>query len=298
MVFPMSHATYTLRRGVSTNLIFESPHQNSHVPTSLHHHKQLIEIADQRVDTNVDYAANRLWETIGGDFLSAEISRLVVDLNRGADRVDSRICPNWPGAERYKDGGVIPPWARLDQRRIRLYDSPLDSEEVEYRLTDFWYPYHECLQHVIDEKLEQYDHVLLVSLHSTIPKDQHKQTDYPTVYLGTRNGRTCDMSIMRTLQASLEHDDVFVITSDYYQGAFTTQAYGADPRINTIQVELDRRYLPSTGEAASNRMLEALINALRGVITIPINRNSHSAKIKIPKRTYIDPLTGDILPYS
>ncbi|RJP19067.1 MAG: hypothetical protein C4527_28065 [Candidatus Omnitrophota bacterium] len=291
----MENSTYQIEAGNPNNVIFESPHQNRLIPDAFQCYQQLSTTAEQRIDTHVDTAAAYLLREVGGALLTNIVSRLIVDLNRGADRVDSRVCPTWPSAKVYRDGGVIPPFVRLEGEWIKLYDYPLDADEIEERLRRFWYPYHERLQQLIDEILQKHEQVILISLHSTFPKRRHKHGDRPVIYLGTRNGETCDSALLFSCKKRLEEKGITAITEEYYQGAYTTQAYGKDERVNAIQIELDRRFLdPGSESGRVNKILNPLISAIQGIAVGETRPIRSAGRRKISMRSYFDPFTGEI----
>ncbi len=281
---------YTIQSGDFNTIVYESPHSGHAIPDELQHHYRLVEVSAYRYDTHVDLAAERFLSEAGGFLISSQISRLVVDLNRGVNRVDSRICPNWPEACLHNDGGVIVPFAKVNKRVIQLYDQPLSADEVEYRLTTFWYPYHQRLKQDIDSRINRFGKVLLISLHSTMPRPQHMQGRKPVVYLGTRDKKTCEGPILQIFQRNLVSQGIITISEGYYQGAFTTQAYGEASDVNAIQIELDRRFLKS---AAANDQINALVSALQE-LKLPSRSVSFRKKKKYTIKTFIDPLTGEI----
>ncbi len=279
------------------NLVIEVPHAGTEVPASFSHHQNLVQTAEKRFDHTTREAALFLHHKLGGQLLIANLSRLVVDLNRGADRVDSRVCPSWPHSALHEDGGVISPHSREGDRWIPLYDQPLTESEVEERLTRYWYPYHEQLNRALEQTIETFGSVLLISLHSTTPHKEHTSPYQPTIHIGTQDGQTCNRLIQECLCFELEKNGVRVIHAGFYQGAFTTQAYGQNPAVQAIQLELDRRYLdPDIKTSSCWKYLSALVHSLETIslITPPSTKVS---EYKLPSRgIFIDPLTGDIYP--
>lgn len=291
----MSEKPYTVLTGEPKNIVFELPHQGRSIPDACRRYTRLVEAAEQRWDHYIGEAGRYVLDSAGGTLIHSHVSRLVVDLNRGADRIDSRVCSCWPGARVYEDGGAIVPNTVLRQQRIPLYDSPLNGEEVEDRLCRYWYPYHDRLRQLIDSTASLMGSVLLISLHSAEPLSRYKTPKQPVVFLGTRNGRTCEPMLVEIIKSALEIREMIVVTQDAYQGAFTTQAYGVEPHVNAIQIELDRRAL-KTGvtQGKGKQMLDALISGLRAVSISGVSSRSSKQTSRLGRlRSYIDPLTGD-----
>jgi N-formylglutamate amidohydrolase len=290
-----------IEKGRSCNVVFESPHQGRDVPEALRHHAAMTTIAAHRCDTHIDRVAEMCLKEVGGTLLHSPVSRMVVDLNRGADRVDARVCPTWPGARVYDDGGVIIPMGVERNRSIVLYDTPLREAEVETRLTNYWYPYHDRLRKELDATVQRFGHAILISLHTAHPLKQHEgDGTKPVIYLGTMNGKTCDVGLLSLLCGAMESHNALVISRDFYQGAFITQAYGQERDIHAIQIELDRRFLyiqknqPSFSRK-TQKLIAGLTDCLRAISvqgeTPPTTGRRN--RLGSPK-SYIDPLTGEI----
>ncbi|NPU98658.1 MAG: N-formylglutamate amidohydrolase [Candidatus Omnitrophica bacterium] len=289
----MDFAPFTLIPGETRNMVLESPHHGRWVPPECLVHSRLAKAARRRWDNHIAIAEEFLLWNVGGVVVASRYSRLVCDLNRGADRVDARVCPRWPGARIYEDGGVIVPFLRTRRRVVRLYDPPLEPEEVEKRLRRYWYPYHDELRKRVEENVKRFGQAVLISLHSTNPLPAHAQELRPVIYLGTDQGRSCDAAVLLAMQSILEQSGCRVITQGFYQGAFVTQAYGREPRVQAVQIELDRRYL-SQSKIARWKMLEPLAAALRAV-TVAEKSPALPRFRRVPaSRTYMDPLTGDV----
>jgi len=291
----------TILSGASCSVLFESPHLGREVPPELQHHLRLMDAAAQRLDGGIDFAGHYLLDALGGRWIYFSVSRLVVDLNRGASRVDSRICPQWPGARVYKDGGVIVPFAEIGGVKERLYDAPLTETEVEYRLETYWRPYHERLREMANSAVAAHGQALLISLHSAYPWKEHQREDQPAIYLGTRNGETCAAAVLSALRNGLEEKGFLVIAENYYQGAYTTQTYSEIEGVDAIQIELDRRFLlqePMLDAGFLNRetMLQALASVLKTISFTARRRSSAPARRIHSPRVYVDPATGDVFP--
>ncbi len=291
-----SEEAFVLQKGAMRNVFFETPHLGRLVPKEFAVHTQLVSSAKQRWDNGIDKAGQYLLKKTGGEWLASTTSRMVVDLNRGADRVDQRICPRWPGARIHQDGGVIAPFTRTKKGLVQLYSEPLHPDEVEFRLKHYWYPYHDELNQRLKIMQRRYGKAILICLHSAEPEPQHRNGNHPVVYLGTCNGQTCDEETLGALRTALEKRDVVVISEGYYQGAFTTQAYGIEENVQAIQIELDRRYLDTEKNTLSQ--LEPVSFALKSISLCRTSpTESGRSRRTYGSRTYVDPITGDVSLY-
>jgi N-formylglutamate deformylase len=287
---------FVLQKGAMRNVIFETPHLGRIVPDEFRGHSQLVSTAKQRWDIGIDKAGDYLLKKTGGEWLASTTSRMVVDLNRGVDRVDQRVCPRWPGARIHQDGGVIVPFTRTKKSMVQLYSKPLHPDEVEFRLKYYWYPYHDELNQRLKIMQRRYGSAILICLHSAEPEPQHQRSKHPVIYLGTCNGQTCNEEILGALCNALEKRDIMVISEGFYQGAFTNQAYGIEDNVQAIQIELDRRYLDTEKNLISQ--LEPVSYALKSVsISGTSPTTSGRRNRSYSSRTYVDPITGDILLY-
>lgn len=289
----MSVSIPTIIQGNARNLILESPHQGRMAPEEFQHHSLMAKAAQKRLDSGIKTISQQILDELGGTLIYSDVSRLVVDLNRGVNRVDSRVCSTWPGAQVFEDGGVINPIARMDSKTLFLYENGLSEIEVEDRLRMYWYPYHESLQSLLHGECKRYGHVMLISLHSTQPTQPFRNESRPVIYLGTHNGKTCDPLFLSALWDELTRQNLCVVSQGEFQGGFTTQAYGAPPQVNTIQVELDQRFINEDKEW----MLKPFISALKKVTNKPGTAKKRRSQPVRTTRTYIDPATGIIWEY-
>jgi len=119
--------------------------------------------------------------------LSANYSRYVVDLNRII--TDPLIGENYNKSTIYSK--TI--WGR------DLYKKLPNKNEVERRLKNYYYPYHNKLKELIDIKLKQFGKVFIIDLHSG-----YSSTGDKDICLGNANNEMADIKRVEKFKSCLE----------------------------------------------------------------------------------------------
>lgn len=119
--------------------------------------------------------------------LSANYSRYVVDLNR--------IITQPVMGEDYNKSTVYSKtiWGR------DLYNQLPDEKEVEIRLQNYYYPYHNKLKELIDIKLKQFGKVFIIDLHSG-----YSSTGDKDICLGNANNEMSAVEKLEEFKSCLE----------------------------------------------------------------------------------------------
>lgn len=128
------------------------PHSGSFVPPHIR-----SRMLPNVILPNVDWFLKELYAFLpdmGITVLSSNISRYVIDLNR--DKIDDTNGEDF--------------WTKLVHTHNTfekpLYSQPLCFVEIMERIEKYYDPYHAALTKLIEAKLEHYDKVLLLDLHS------------------------------------------------------------------------------------------------------------------------------------
>lgn len=244
----MSSSAYHLARPVvrSTSVIFASPHSGRAYPAAFL--KRAILDADQ-IRSSEDAFVDLLYDTApdhGAPFLTATVPRAFVDLNRGADELDAALIE---GVRRNAHNpriasglGVIP---RVVANGRQIYRGKLSLAEAHGRIANYWRPYHDQLQTLIDESNNTFGEAILIDCHSMPHEALEKMgtpgTARPDVVLGDRFGATAARSVVEQIEAAFASVGLRVARNMPFAGAFITQYYGSPSRNqHAIQVEIDR----------------------------------------------------------
>lgn len=119
--------------------------------------------------------------------LSANYSRYIVDLNRII--TDPVIGDDYNKCTIYKKTT----WGK------DLYEKIPTKEQCEQRLKKYYYPYHQKLKEMINKKLEVFDKILILDLHSG-----YSSTGDKDICLGNANGQMSEEKTINNLRTCLE----------------------------------------------------------------------------------------------
>ncbi len=209
-----------------------------HLPTahtipviaSLPHSGLLIpkEITDTLENSHHHYLPNQDWHLdklydflprLGITVLQAVYSRYVVDLNRS---LQEPLFGNfWQSAV-----------AEKTAFNTAIYQTSPSREEVEQRVEQYYRPYHQQLQTLLNEKIEQFGKVYLLDLHSFFGLIEDE------ICLGNRNGATCSEHLISVVEAAFCSQSYQVVRNKAFSGGYITQHYGQMSRIEALQIEV------------------------------------------------------------
>ena len=182
----------------------------------------------------------------GAPLLTANAPRAYLDLNRGSDEFDAALIS---GVRRVSHNprvasglGVIP---RVVANGRSIYDGKLSLEEAHFRIANYWRPYHDALQTLIDENHRTFGRAILIDCHSM----PHEALDNiatggsprPDVVLGDRFGSSASTAIVEQIEAAFASRGLEVARNVPFAGAYIAQHYGRPSRRqHAVQIEIDR----------------------------------------------------------
>ena len=230
----------------TTSVIFASPHSGRDYPQAFLDATRLdaAEIRSSE-DAFVDLLYGRAPE-FGAPLLTASVPRAYLDLNRGSDEFDAALIS---GVRRVSHNprvasglGVIP---RVVANGRSIYDCKLSLEEAHFRIANYWRPYHDALQTLIDENHRTFGRAILIDCHSM----PHEALDNiatggsprPDVVLGDRFGASASTAIVEQIEAAFASRGLEVARNMPFAGAYIAQHYGRPSRRqHAVQIEIDR----------------------------------------------------------
>lgn len=182
----------------------------------------------------------------GAPLLVATAPRAFVDLNRGADELDSAIVQ---GAVTNKHNprvasglGVIP---RVVAEGRAIQRGKIDMATAQLRLQQNYHPYHDQLSALLEQTRSRFGTAILFDCHSMphdalanmVVRGQRK----PDIVLGDRFGASASKAVMDQVEAAFVAQGFAVARNMPFAGAFITRTYGR-PANNqhAIQIEIDR----------------------------------------------------------
>jgi len=262
----------TLPERRTTAVVFASPHSGSYYPKdflarSLLDERAIRSSEDAFVDTLLAPAPD-----FGAPLLAAVAPRAYVDLNRAADELDPALIEGFRAPShnpRVASGlGVVP---RVVSGGRAIYSGKLALHEVRARLADWWHPYHDRLQVLMDDSRLRFGQAILIDVHSM----PHEAMDSavapgrarPEVVLGDRYGASSAPQVVEAIEAAFRRAGLNTARNAPFAGAYIAQTYGRPARgQHVVQIEIDRSLYMNEREVRPNGNFGSFARILSGVL--------------------------------
>lgn len=244
----MSHNSYELTQPETrtTSVIFASPHSGRDYAQTFSG-SAVLDGAEIR--SSEDAFVDQLFADapqFGAPLLAATAPRAYLDLNRGVDEMDPALIA---GVRRVSQNprvasglGVIP---RVVAGGRQIYRGKLTLEEAHGRIANYWRPYHDTLQALIDQSHASFGEAILIDCHS-MPHEALENiyltgVGRPQIVLGDRFGAAASGAVVDRIEAAFARAGFTVARNMPFAGAFIAQHYGRPTRKqHTVQIEIDR----------------------------------------------------------
>lgn len=237
---------FNLLEPVSTKvpIVVSSPHSGVEFPQDL---KNLYNQELVQAPEDTDWFVHQLYDFVsemGITMISANYSRWVIDLNRNPDcqplytdgRIITELCPtrNFLGEPIYQNN----------------YQP--DKNEIEQRLTKYYWPYYQKIQQVIDELKSEFGYVIFWDAHSikqyvpTISKDK-----FPDLILGDNDGNAASSVLAQAALSHFEMRGHHINYNDPFKGGHLTRYFGK-PEVNQHALQLEMTKINYMDNAEQN----------------------------------------------
>ena len=229
---------------IDVPLIFTSPHSGRHYPSSFLEQSRLDLLTLRRVeDAYIDLLLEDV-HAVGAAALMANYARSYLDLNRSDAEIDSRMfvdgppTPSHARTPRLEAGfGCIPKLAADGQP---IYANKLHRKDVQQRLDEVYYPFHEALNAQLTMFKARSERFVLIDCHSmpSLVAGRRIQAD---IVLGTRHGVSCDPELADLIDQHFSRAGYSVVRNLPYAGGFLTELHGNPVEdAHAIQIEFNR----------------------------------------------------------
>ena len=237
-------------------LLISIPHSGTLLPDKLR--ERMTDLAAVLPDT--DWHLDRLYQRFtaeGAALLAAKYSRYVVDLNRPPD--DQRLYTT-------ATTGLFPR-VQFDGNPIYLAGAEPTAGELMQRLPEYYWPYHQKLESVLQDLREQHGFAVLFDAHSILSRVPRLfENVLPDLNIGTNHGSSCDDALTdRLLGLCQRTPDYSHVVNGRFKGGFITRFYGQPKnRIHAVQLEVAQStYMREDGrfafsEAHSDKFVQFL----------------------------------------
>ncbi len=271
----MPEAAYNLKRPKerTTSVVFASPHSGRDYPLSFLRKAVLDE---NQIRSSEDVFVDQLFRSapdFGAPLLTALAPRAYVDLNRAPEELDQALIE---GVRRISHNprvasglGVIP---RVVANGRAIYRGKITLDEAHRRISQYWRPYHDQLQTLLDESQNAFGEAILIDCHS-MPHEALENvgppgSPRPDIVLGDRFGATAASSVMERVEAAMTNAGLRVARNMPFAGAFIAQHYGRPSQgQHAIQIEIDRALYLNERTFEPNDNYDVLRRLLKGIIS-------------------------------
>jgi len=229
VIFIMSY--FSFQQG-KTPLLISMPHIGQTIPENIvplmTSEALLMKDTDWYVDLLYDFAAE-----LGASVIKPEISRYVIDLNRGTDGVNL-----YPGA----NSTELCPTSAFNLSSLYKEGAVLSEQDVKERISAYWMPYHQQIEQALAAIKAEFGYAILLDAHSILSKvPRFFEGQLPDFNFGTANGVSCSPSVLEAVLA-VNYQQYSVVNNQRFKGGYITRQYGdPDNHIHAIQLELSQR---------------------------------------------------------
>lgn len=206
-------------KGSTVPLVANLPHSGVFVPDDI---AEQFTSEHLQALPNSDWHLDRLYQSLpdlGITVIQATHSRYVVDLNRQAKEP---IFGNfWTS--------VIPETTAFGKP---IYKTQPSREHLEERIQKYYFPYHEKLRAILQDKVDEFGKVYLLDLHSffgLITED---------IDLGNAKGSSCSELLISSVEKSFLSKGYNVVRNKQFTGGYITRHYSQMPDVETLQIEV------------------------------------------------------------
>lgn len=254
-------------------VVFASPHSGAVYPADMM--RQTV-LSNHAVRSSEDAFVDQLFDCapdFGARFIKADVPRAYVDLNRSPEELDPALIE---GVRRQGHNprvasglGVIP---RVVANGRAIYDGKLRLSDAQERLNNYWHPYHEQLQQLLDDAREYHGQAVLIDCHSmpheAVESVTRTGARRPDIVLGDRFGAAAGGAVVDRVEAAFKDQGFRVARNTPFAGAYIAQAYGRPSRSqHAIQVELDRALYMDEQRIVPNQNFYTVRRALRAAVS-------------------------------
>lgn len=232
--------------GAPAPVLFEIPRSGAEYPRDFRSIAALTDL-QRSISMYVEECYAGVTEP-GATWLYAHFPNAYIDLNRHELDIDpDQLDGTWPEAlqpsPKTRNGiGLIP---TICAGTKPLYDARLPVAEVQKRLKDYYWPYHNEVTRLLRAFHASHGVAYHLSCHSMPavvagngPDAGTRRSDFD---LGDRNGTTCGPELVAVVEETLKGFGYNVTSNAFFIGAESVRKHGApDQGIHSLQIEMNR----------------------------------------------------------
>lgn len=204
-------------------IIFSLPHSGTYIPDEMKQSlKKDVTLA------NTDWFLKELYDFLPEmqfTTIQNNINRYVADPNRQNFTVDHNA---------YHHNAIY----QENSFGRRLYNRRLNSDVIQSRINEYYLPYHQALNELISKKLDVFDDIYLVDLHSFFHYPRFEKISPADFVIGNDYDGTSTSKERLWLTDKLFQYNYTVSDNFPFTGGKITKHFGKDIHVKSMQVEI------------------------------------------------------------
>ena len=229
--------------------VYSSPHSGKLYPpefikTSRLELKSLRGSEDCYVDELFSAAPN-----VGAPLIKAIFPRVFIDANREPYEFDPSMflepLPDFATTSSTKISAGLGTIAKVVSHGERIYSEKLHLSDALNRVNNYYLPYHNSLEKLINITKENFGCCTLIDCHSMpsnkIGNGGRNNKSPADIVLGDNHGRSANKVLVNEIMDFFVSQGLSVKINDPYPGGYTTSNYGKPQTgVQAIQIEINR----------------------------------------------------------
>lgn len=203
-------------------IVISLPHSGTWIPEEMR-----SSLRKGVVLANTDWFLPELYDFLiakGCTVIENRVSRYVADPNRESQMVGTN----------YQETVIY----QQNTFGRALYTKKLSSDIITERLENYYWPYQQALQRLIDAKKSRFGKVYLIDLHSFAEYPNGDKNTPADFVIGNQLDQTSSTKLRKLLTVLLEEAGYSVSNNHPFRGGFITRHFSELPKIETLQLEI------------------------------------------------------------
>tara|TARA_Y100000817_G_C16769390_1_gene505391 strand:- start:67 stop:951 length:885 start_codon:yes stop_codon:yes gene_type:complete len=219
----------------------------------------------------------------GCSILQSNISRIVIDLNREENELDPSFISDPPEhinfniTNKSRSGiGLVP---THNVKGEKIYKKNLLWEDVHYRISNYYLPWHKLLRDEINRLLKIFGHVFVIDLHSMPSSNYNLISQDVDFVIGNNFDNSSSKYARQILAKHIESSGYKILFNNPYSGGFITKNYSSPKKnVQCIQIEINKKLYMDEKEFIKNKNFEEFSKDLKVILECFFNDISYSQR--------------------
>lgn len=226
-------------------------HASTFVPADI---RRLMTLSDKDIQKNADLYTDLIYDIPSAHVVKAKISRLVVDVNRAPDDIESE-------SELCSEGVVV----RITRDGRFVYNEEPKPESISRRIETYHHSFHEEVERYIDDVKLLIDGHSMWSISPKLAKNPGASR--ADIVLGNRRYATCNYKITKFFRDAFSDLGYNVKLNDPFEGHYIIGYHCSRRRTPGLQIEINKRlYLDEKTLEKNDEQIAKLNGQLKEIV--------------------------------